>query len=186
MKNSKTITLLGRSQQRKCVDENRIRTCTQRKLLSKTAVDTEEELSEELTAEYQLEKNLSVSELNQDLQQRDQDRVICKACIRRVKRSVDVDANFGDERRSGFINKMEEFKNEERGVKIDWANIDRSYANHQSIEDKLGELEEVQIEMEQPRLKYVDAYDTYKDDMSKWNEGMSRTGSTKRTKSTIS
>ncbi len=149
-------------------------------LLSKTAVDTEEGIKRrELTAEYQLEKNLSVSELNQDLQQRDQDRDYLQSVYREgLKDQIDVDANIGDERRSGFINKMEEFKNEERELYKDRLdqNIDRSYANHQSIDDKLGELEEVQIEMEQPRLKYVDAYDTYKDDMSKWSEGMSQDG----------
>ena len=117
-------------------------------MLSKTAVDTEEGIKRrEHTAEYQLEKNLSVSELNQDLQQRDQDRDYLQSVYREgLKDQIDVDANIGDERRSGFINKMEEFKNEERELYKDrlGQNIDRSYANHQALKIS-GELEEVQI-----------------------------------------
>ena len=73
---------------------------------------------------------------------------------------------------------MESFKNDESELHRDRydKNESRSYSRHQSIEDKLSDFEETQKELEQPRLKYVDSYETYKDDMSVWSEGMSQDG----------
>ena len=149
-------------------------------LKTKSVLDTEEGVKRrELTAETQLESNLNASKWNQNLQQDDEERNYRQNEYQEsFKDQLGLDANAGDGRRAGFIDNMESFKNDESELHRDRydKNESRSYSRHQSIEDKLSDFEETQKELEQPRLKYVDSYETYKDDMSVWSEGMSQDG----------
>jgi len=149
-------------------------------LKTKAVLDTDEGIKRrELTSETQLENNLNVSKWNQDLQQNDAERNYRQSVYQEnYKDQLDIEANSGDGRRSGFISDMESFKNDESELRRDRydKNQNRIYSTHQSIEDKMSDFEEVQKELEQPRLKYVDSYESYKDDMSAWREGMSQDG----------
>ena len=149
-------------------------------LSTKTALDTEEGIKRrELTAETQLENNLNVSKWNQNMQQNDDERNYRQNEYQEnLKDQLGLEANVGDKRRTGFIANMESFKNNESDLRTDRyeKNESRTYSTHQSIEDKMSAFEDVQKELEQPRLKYVDSYESYKDDMSAWSEGMSQDG----------
>ena len=91
------------------------------------------------------------------------------------------DADEGDQRRLEFAKRMQEYKDLDRNLTVQQAenNEARTYQTHQSIESELKKFQDVSESREQPRLKYVDAYETYKDNLSKWSENISADGDNK-------
>ncbi|MBT4774899.1 MAG: hypothetical protein HON99_04200 [Crocinitomicaceae bacterium] len=136
----------------------------------------------EETANNQLNNKISIDEWNRALQETDNETDYRQhEFFNSFTEQSSKEADEDDQRRLEFAKRMEEYKDLDRELNAKQAenNEARTYQTHQSIENDLKKLQDISESREQPRLKYVDAYESYKDDLSKWNKNISADGDNK-------
>lgn len=136
----------------------------------------------EFTANSQLANKIQIDEWNRSIQESDNENDYRQHQFNETfTENAAKDADLGDERRTEFAEKMEDYKDYDRSMMSEKTvnNEARTYQTHQSIENDLKKFQDVSESREQPRLKYVGAYETYKDDLSKWSENISKDGDNK-------
>lgn len=127
----------------------------------------------DLTSEKHADDKVKVSEWNEALQLDDAEKDYQQhQYTEEVKSNLQEFYDEGDDRREDFVVEMEEYKDKERDQQAASGiqNRDRTYETHEQIEEDITERAEFEASLDEPRLKYAEEYETYKDELSEWSE----------------
>ncbi len=131
---------------------------------TKSSIDRRDE-----TANAQIEDRISVEEWTGAMSSADDIRDYEQHQYQeQVKEDLAEFYDEGDKRRDGFVSEMEAYKDKEADLQKtqEQTNTDRTYQTHQEVEEDKLDRDEFEASLDEPRQKYADEYEEYKDKLA--------------------